>query len=252
MRALVHAVGDRLAQCELTFVGRTPIDVARARAQHAAYCRELRACGVEVRVLDVSPDQPDATFLEDAAVVLDEVAIAASMGTAARRAEVDNLVPVLAELRPVLRLAPPATLEGGDVLRLGKTMWVGLSPRTNLAGVEAFAGLVAPYGYRVLPVQVDGCLHLKTACTALDDETLLANRAWVQDLPLAGRRCVDVAEGEPFAANVLRAGVTLLASASHPRTLARIDAAGHDVRPIELDELEKAEAGATCLSILLR
>lgn len=250
-RALVHAVGDRLGECELTFVRRQRIDVDRARTQHSAYCAALRACGVDVRVLNVSPALADAVFLEDAAVVLDEVAIAAVMGAPSRRTEVDNLAPVLAELRPLVRLRPPATLEGGDVLRVGRTLWVGQSPRTNAQGVAALAQAVLAFGYEVVPVRVHGCLHLKTACTALDDDTLLVNPDWIDTAPFAGRRLVAVDRGEPFAANVLRLRADLLTSASYPRTLERLLAAGYGVRALDISELEKAEAGVTCLSLVV-
>lgn len=248
--ALVHAVGDRLGECELTFLHRQRIDVARARTQHAAYCDLLRRCGIEVVVLDVSPEHPDAVFIEDTAVVLDELVVGASMGTPARRGEVEPVLASLARGRTV-RLDLPAALEGGDVLRVDRTLVVGRSPRTNAAGVEAFTEAVTPLGYEVVEVHVHGCLHLKTACTALDDHTLLVNPEWVDVAAVADFDLVPVAGGEPFAANVLRLRDVLVASASHPRTLARLRAAGHDVAPVDISELEKAEAGVTCLSLLL-
>src|SRR5262249_8045210 len=167
-RAIVHAVPAALARCELTFVARRPIDVARARAQHRDYCALLMDCGLAVEVMDSSPDHPDAVFVEDAAVVLDEVAIACAMGARSRRAEVEALLPALARHRPVRRIGK-GTIEGGDVLRIGRTLFVGRSARTDDAGIAALTAIVAPLGYRVVPVGVRGCLHLKTACTALAD-----------------------------------------------------------------------------------
>lgn len=249
--AIVHAVGAGLVRCELTFLARGAIDVGRARAQHAAYCELLRSAGAEVCVVDASPDHPDAVFIEDAAIVLDEVAIATSMGAASRRAEVEHLVPVLAAHRRVARIASPATIEGGDVLRVGRTLLVGQSPRTNRQGLDALGRVVHGFGYVVVPVPVHGCLHLKTACTALDDETLLVNPAWVDVEALAGLATVPVAPSEPFAGNVLRVGGAVLASASHPRTVQHLLAAGYDMRTVDIGELEKAEAGMTCLSVLV-
>ncbi|HEX6810829.1 MAG TPA: arginine deiminase family protein [Planctomycetota bacterium] len=257
LHALTHAVGARLPQCELTFVDRVPIDLLRARAQHAAYCELLRSCGVDVRTVDVSPDDADAVFVEDTVVVLDEVAIAASMGAASRRGEVDRMLPLLAEHRRVLRLlspeppAPPAQLEGGDVLRVGRRLFVGMSSRTNAAGADALRQLVAPFGYHVVSVAVSGCLHLKSGCTALDDATLLVNPDWIDLAPFTGLDRLAVDPGEPAAANVLRIGALLCMSASHPRTAERVRDRGHVVHTADIGEFEKAEAGMTCLSILI-
>jgi dimethylargininase len=248
--ALTHAVGPRLHECALTFVERRPIDVARARQQHAAYCRLLESCGATVRTVEVNLAEPDGVFVEDVAVVLDEVAVAAAMGTPSRRGEVARMIEVLAGYRPVLRIDPPATLEGGDVLRIGRRLFVGRSTRTDAAGIAALQRLVAPSGYEVVPVTVRGCLHLKTGCTALDDRTLLANPGWVDLAPFAGFEVVAVAPDEPGGANALRLGATVCLPASHPHTAARVRARGFDVRTVDIGEFEKAEAGVTCLSIV--
>jgi dimethylargininase len=251
MLALVHEVGEAIARCELTFLRRQPIDPARARAQHAAYCELLRACGARVHVLAVSPGLPDAVFVEDAAVVLDEVAVAAAMRPSSRRAEVENLLPVLRAHRPVVRIPAPGFLEGGDVLRLGRSLYVGLSARTDAGGASALPRAVVAYGYRVVPVPVRGCLHLKTACTALDAATILVNPEWVDARAFPGLRSIEVPPDEPFAANVLRVGATLCLPSRHRRTRAMLERAGYQVRTVDISELEKAEAGMTCLSLLL-
>jgi dimethylargininase len=252
MRAIVHAPGPALARCEVTFVARQPIDVARAQAQHRDYCALLAACGVAVESVAVSPQNPDAVFLEDTAVVLDECAVLCPMGVASRRGEVAAISPVLRRHRPVQAVLPPAKLEGGDVLRIGRTLFVGRSARTNDHGIAALAAIATPLGYRVVPVDVRGCLHLKTACTAARDDLLLANPAWLDLAPFAGMRIVTVDPHEPFAANLLRLDDTLLASASFLRTNAQLRALGLPLRTVAIDELEKAEAGMTCLSLLLR
>lgn len=248
--ALVHEVTAALARCELQFLQRTPIDVERARAQHRDYCRLLERLGAIVHAVATSPAHPDAVFVEDCAVVLDEIAIATRMGVASRTAEVDNLVPVLARYRKVVRIDAPATLEGGDVLRLGDTLFVGRSARTNQQGIDALAAIATPLGHRVVPVDVSGCLHLKTAVTALDADTLLANPAWIDVAPFRGCTIVPVDADEPFAANTLRVDRRIVMSASHPRTMARVADLGHAVHAAAIDELEKAEAGLTCLSLL--
>lgn len=251
--ALTHVVTPALAECELTFVGRQPIDVDRAMRQHGAYCQALTSLGCEVRSLAVNPQHPDAVFVEDTLVVLDEIAIAGAMGVASRRGEVQRLLPTVAAYRPIERVAAPATLEGGDVLRVGRTLFVGASPRTNADGIARLRALAVPLGYRVVPVPVRGCLHLKTACTALDDDTFLLNPDWLDVAALQApraRRVVQVAAEEPFAANTLRVGQGLLASASFPRTAERLSRAGFVVGLLDVSELEKAEAGLTCMSVV--
>jgi len=252
MRAIVHAPGPALARCEVTFVARQPIDVGRATAQHRDYCALLAACGVEVESVAVSPDHADAVFVEDTAVVLDECAVLGAMGVASRRDEVAAIAPVLRRFRSVHAVNAPAKLEGGDVLRIGRTLYVGRSARTNEHGVKALAAIATPLGYRVVPVDVRGCLHLKTACTAAADDLLLANPAWLDLAPFAGLRVVAVDAAEPFGANLLRLDDTLLASASFPRTNAQLRALGLPLHTVAIDELEKAEAGMTCMSLLLR
>jgi dimethylargininase len=158
---------------------------------------------------------------------------------------------VIGEHRRLVRIEAPATLEGGDVLRVGRTLYVGRSVRTDDAGIAALAAHAVPAGYRVVPVPVRECLHLKTACTALDAGTLLANPAWVDPAAFAGMRVVEVDPREPFGANTLGLGGRICVSASNPRTAARIGALGFPVIAIDIGELEKAEAGLTCLSVLI-
>ena len=248
--ALVHAVGPAFARCELTFVARQPIDVPLAARQHAEYCRVLEACGVRVRSVSVSPEHPDAVFVEDAVVMLDEIAIATAMGAASRRGEVDNLLPVLERERKVVRLGAQATLEGGDVLRIGRTLYVGESRRTNAAGIAALAEIVVPLDYRVVVVPVHGCLHLKTACTALDARTVIVNPRWIDTSWLADCELLTVPTNEPFGANTLTLCDTVLVSATHPLTAALIASTGRRVRSVGISELEKAEAGLTCLCVV--
>jgi dimethylargininase len=238
--------------CQLTYAARVPIDHAQALRQHAAYCQALREDGAEVRMLDVNRDLPDCVFIEDTAVVLDEVAILTSMGTASRRAEVTGIEPELRKYRAVERIEAPATLEGGDVLCVGRTLLVGLSSRTNRAGVQALEAIVRRHGYTVVPVPVQGCLHFKTACTALDDQCLLVNPAWFDARPLRGFELIAVPEEEPWAANVARVGGRVWMAARHVRTADRVRGLGYPVRTLDLSEFAKAEGGVTCLSLLLR
>jgi dimethylargininase len=251
MIALTHVPSPYMESCQLTYVAREAIDAARAARQHEAYCRMLRDCDAEVRTLDVHRDLPDCAFIEDTAIVLDEVAVLTSMGTLARRREPAGIEPILRQYRPVRRIELPAALEGGDVLRVGRRLLVGASSRTNAAGASALAAIVGRHGYEVAPVPVLGCLHLKTACCALDDERLLMNPAWVDASALSGFHLVPVPAAEPWGANVLRVGANLCLAADHERTADLVRGLGFHVRVVDLSEFAKAEGGVTCLSIVI-
>jgi dimethylargininase len=190
-------------------------------------------------------------FVEDTAVVLDEVAILTGLGTPSRRGESPAIEAALAPYRSIERIEPPATLEGGDVLVVGRRIFVGLTTRSNEAGFQALGRITAPHGYEVVPMRVPGCLHLKSAVTALDDGTLLANRAWL-DTPLQSVRIVDGAPEEPGAANVLRVRGEVWAHPGFPRTLERLDRESYRVTPVDISEFVKAEAALTCKSLLFR
>ena len=248
--ALMRGVPPTLARCELSFREREPIDLELAVTQHAAYAALLRSLGLEVVELPTDPAFPDCCFVEDVAVVLDDVAILTRPGAASRRGEVAVIEAALARYRPIEATLEPATLEGGDVLRVGHTLYVGRSARTNAAGIARLAAVAEPLGYRVVPVAVTGCLHLKSAVTALDQERVLVNRAWIDPAPLHGLELVDVAPEEPGAANVLRVAGLVIAHPGFPRTLERIAALGYALRPLDVSEFLKAEAALTCKSLL--
>jgi dimethylargininase len=252
--ALVREPSASLAQCELSYVERTSIDVSRARAQHAGYCAALRAAGVEVRVLPAMDHLPDAAFVEDTAVVVDEVAILGSLGVGSRAAEAEAIVGALEAYRPVRRLARAgATLEGGDILRIGRTVYVGRSGRTNDAGAEALRALLEPLGYRLRTVAVDGCLHLKTGCSLAADGIVVVNPSWVSSRQFEqdGLSVVPVSSSEPWAANVLRVAGTLFVPAGYPATLQQLRTVGLDPVEVDIHEFQKAEAGLTCLSLVI-
>jgi dimethylargininase len=248
--AVTRGVSPTLASCELTWLERQPIDLELAIAQHQDYEQCLEDLGVRVISLPPLAEFPDGMFVEDPVFVVDEVAILTRPGAASRRGEGESLAPVLSPFRPIRRLRAPATLEGGDVMRIGRDVFVGLSSRTNAAGVEQLAEELEPLGYRVRGIPVTGCLHLKSACCGLDENTILANRAWIDPAPLDGYRIIDVAPEEPGAANILRIGDTVLMPAAFPRTQAILEQEGFSVRPIDISELMKAEAGVTCSSVI--
>lgn len=250
MIAITHAPSPALQEGERTFVDRAPIDFRLAVEQHAEYCRLLRYWGAEVVTLDVNAAYADSVFIEDVAIVFDEAAVLTSMGTPSRRGELAGVEPVLRQHRSLFRIELPATVEGGDVLRVGRTFLVGLSSRTNAAGVESFAGIVRRFGYDVRAVPVHECLHLKTSCTALPDGRLLVNPAWIDQSALAGCEWVRIPADEPWAANVALVGDSVWIAADHVRTAEMIAKLGFHVQPVDISEFAKAEGGVTCLSLL--
>lgn len=251
MIALTRAVSPGIQRCQLSHREREPIDAHRAAAQHQAYEDLLAGLGCRVERVPPAPELPDAVFVEDAAVVTDEVAIIARPGAPSRRDEVPGVAAALEAHRPVRYLTAPATLDGGDVLRMGRTVWVGRSARTNRAGVDQLRVLLEPLGYTVRAVPVTGCLHLKSAVTAVAPDTVLLNPARLDAEAFAGYRVETVDPGEPEAANTLRVGKALVVPDSAVRTSARLADLGLEPTPVDISELEKAEGGVTCCSILL-
>jgi len=249
--AITRDVGPDLAACELTHLERVPIDPERAARQHAAYRAALRAAGCEVLELPALPGCPDAVFVEDTAVVVAELAVLAWPGAASRRGEVESIAEALAPHRELRRVEAPGTLDGGDVLVVGRRVFVGLSSRTTREGVAQLGALLAPLGYDVRGVAVSGCLHLKSAATRVGDELLLVNPAWVDPAAFAPLPHVPVDADEPCAANALRVGERVILPAAFPRTRERLEARGSTVVPVEVDELAKAEGGVTCGSLLV-
>lgn len=249
--AITRPVPAGLARCELTHLARVPIDVDRAAAQHEAYEAALGALGCVVRRLPAADDLPDSVFVEDAAIVLDEVAILTRPGAASRRPEVASVASVLVEYRPLRALDAPATLDGGDVLHAGDRLFVGLSSRTNDAGAAQLASIVEPLGYSVTTVVTADCLHLKSAVTSLAPGTLLCNPQWIDPGCFDGFDIVEIDASEPHAANVLRIGETIVMAADHSRTADRIRSRGVRVCAVDVSELAKAEAGVTCCSLIV-
>ena len=252
MLALTHVPSPNLEECQRTFVAPAPIDHGRAVLQHEAYCHMLRRCGADVFTLDVNRDLPDSVFIEDTAIVLDEVAVLASMGAPSRRAEPAGVEPELRKYREVVRVELPATVEGGDVLRVGRTLLVGQSSRTNAAGLDALRAAARRFGYDVRSVPVRHCLHFKSACAALPDGRLLANPDWLDTEPLRGFELVRVPDEEPDAANLLLVGTRVCLPAAHPHTAERVRGLGFDVETVDVSEFAKAEGCVTCLSLLLK
>ncbi|QNP40596.1 dimethylarginine dimethylaminohydrolase family protein [Lysobacter solisilvae (ex Woo and Kim 2020)] len=248
--AITREVSPSLGDCQLTHVERTAIDIARADMQHRNYQRVLATLGCKVLALEAEPAMPDAVFVEDVAVVLDEVAVMTRPGAESRRAEGAGVAELLARYRPIRALQAPATLDGGDVLRVGRTLFVGQSGRSNAEGVAQLQDAIAEFGYRVQPVPIRGCLHLKSAVTAPRDDTLLIQPRWVDAASFPGFAIIEVDPGEEHAANVLRLGEVVVMPVCFPRTAQRLRDAGIEVVAVDVSELQKAEGATTCCSIV--
>ena len=251
MIAFVREVARSLARCELTFLARTPIDVPQAQRQHAHYVAELSALGCRIEWLPPLAEQPDGVFVEDAAVLVPEVAVVTRPGVASRRDEVESVAAALTQHVALRRVTDPACLEGGDVLRIGRTLYVGASGRSNAAGVAQLAAALQPFGYAVREVALHGCLHLKSAATFIPPNVLLVNPSWVDPSAFDVGVVIAVHPEEPYAANTLTLRGLTLVSSAYPRTQRALEAAGIVTRALDVSELHKAEAALTCLSLLL-
>lgn len=250
--ALTRAVPPTIVQCELTHLTREPIDFGRATSQHAEYEAALERLGCTIVHVAPAPDMPDSVFIEDTAVVVDELAVITRPGAESRRGETVGVAEALKVFRELALIEAPGILDGGDVLRIEGRMWVGLSSRTNAEGVEQLARHLAPFGCLVKPVSVRECLHLKTAVTYAGNGAVIINPRWIDAEPFDGFEVIEVDPSEPFAANVLHLGATTLCAAAFPRTRERLEARGIATHAVDASELAKAEGGLTCCSLILR
>src|SRR5580692_7664899 len=250
LTAITRAVSSALAECELSFIPRQPIDMEKAGAQHHAYEEALAKLGAQVVSLPAEPQLPDSMFVEDPAIVLEDVAIICPLGTETRRKEAPSLAAALEKYRKLAYVKLPGLLEGGDVLRVGRKLFPGVTLRSNPEGIRQLAVIAEHYGYDLTAIPVTGCLHLKSAVTYLGKNTLLGNRAWFHWKRFEGFDWVDVDPAEPHAGNALAIGESIVFPASSPKTRARIEAKGFRVESLDISELQKAESGLTCSSLL--
>ncbi|HEX2122835.1 MAG TPA: arginine deiminase family protein [Thermoanaerobaculia bacterium] len=249
MIAITRDVTPSIVACELTHIDRQPIDPVMAAVEQREYRKLLASLGLEVVRIPGDPAYPDSVFIEDTAIVLDDLAVITRPGAPSRRGETRAVADVLEQYRPLVHIEAPATIDGGDVLVLDDRIFVGMSTRSN----EAAIGQLRFHTRRqVIPVDVHGALHLKTAVTRVSRDALLVNREWIDVAPFAGWKLIDIDPSEPFAANALLIGETVVCAAAFPRTNARLAALGLDVRTIDASELAKAEGGVTCCSLLVR
>lgn len=252
MIAITRGISPNMADCELVHLERQPLNLELLRAEHATYARTLRDLGCAVVELPPLEEHPDSVFVEDTAIVFDQFALLTRPGAESRRGEVSSVARILGEYRELFWISEPGTLDGGDVLVAGTDVFVGLSSRSNAEAVEQLRFLLGPRGYQVHAVEVQNCLHLKSAATWIGDGQMLVNLEWVDPSAFAGYELVEVDPAEPAAANALRLRQVLIHGASYPRTRSRLEERGHQVVPVDISEIAKAEGAVTCCSLILR
>lgn len=247
--AITRPTGEELRDCQLTHIERTDIDVVRAGAQHDDYLAVLRALDVHVIELPRLPGHPDAVFVEDTVLVLPEIAVLLRPGADSRLGELPSMAEAMAGYRECVEMPVPARLDGGDVIVFGERILVGETTRSSEAGVRALREFVAPLGYTVETVPVRDVLHLKSAATVVDDETLILCPEYV-DLGFLGAKLLEVPSDEPHGANVVRVGDTLLADASAPRTVEMLADYADNLVEVHVDEFGKAEGAVSCKGVI--
>jgi dimethylargininase len=249
--ALTREVSSKIGRCELTHLSRESIDVDRARMQHRQFEESLADLGCELRRLPPAPELPDSVFVQDVCVVFAEFAVIARPGAESRRPETQSVANALKAFRALCFIDPPGTLDGGDVLCLGKRVFVGESSRTNRAAIDQLRSLLAPHGYTVTPVNPIGCLHLQTAATPVGPDTLLVNRSWIEPALFGDVTIIDIDPSEPMGANALLVNNAVVYPAAFPRTRKRLEDHGLRVKTVDVSELAKAEGGVTCCCVIL-
>jgi dimethylargininase len=248
--AITRKVSPAITRCELTHLEREPIDVVRAIEEHAAYERALTGLGCRVVSLPEEPDLPDSVFVEDTAVVFAHLAVITRPGAESRRAETLSVAQALANYRPIVTIDSPGTLDGGDVLCLGRRVLVGLSRRSNREGADQLRALLSAHGMTVDAIPVTGCLHLKSAVTLVGPDTVLINPAWVEPSAFTGFQRIEIDPAEPYAANALLTGGSVIYSRAFARTSVRLEREGIRLVPVEVSEIAKAEGAVTCCSLI--
>lgn len=249
--AVTRDVSPRFNECEITHIERSPIDLHVARSQHHGYVQALKELGCAVLELPAEADLPDSVFVEDTAVILPEVALLTRPGADSRKPETESIARALAPYREIVRIESPAALDGGDALVVGKNIFVGMSTRSNPESIKQMNQLLGKYGYQTQGVELHDCLHLKSAVTRVDDETLLINRNWVDVEHFEGYKLIDIDPSEPFAANCLPVNGAIVYPTAFPKTAAKLESRGYKIKPVVLDELAKAEGAVTCCSLIV-
>lgn len=249
--AITREVSPRFDECEITHIERTPIDLALARAQHHEYVNVLKKLGGNVIELPAEADLPDSVFVEDTAFILPEAAVITRPGADSRKPETESIRRALLPYIKLVHVREPATVDGGDVLILGKNIYVGLSTRSNQEAINQLNELLGDYGYKVTGIETHDCLHLKSAVTRVDDNTLLINENWVNPHYFANFDLIEIDPLEPFAANCLPIGESVIFPTAFPKTRTTLEERGYQVVTVDVSELAKAEGAVTCCSLII-
>lgn len=251
LTAITRDVNSGMGNCELTFLPRVGIDTSLAARQHHQYQSALSSLGCDIVTLATEPGLADSVFIEDTALVLDEIAVMCRPGAKSRQAEVAGVRDALQHYRELVSIEPPGTLDGGDLLLVGKVIYAGLSSRSNESGIEQLRNIVADYGFSVTTIETTKCLHLKSAISEVAPGLLLINPDWISRSAFREFELIDIDVEEPHAANVLRVGASAVYPSSFPRTTDKLVQHGVDIVPVDVTELQKAEGAVTCCSLIL-
>ena len=249
--AITREISPRFAECELTHIERTPIDVNIARTQHCEYVNLLKELGCNVIELPAEPDLPDSVFVEDTAFILPGKAVITRPGADSRKPETESILQALTPWIRVVRVHEPATVDGGDVLVLRQQIYIGRSTRSNQEAIDQLNLLLNDDGYTVTGVELHDCLHLKSAVTRVDDRTLLINKNWVDANHFEGFDLIEVDPSEPYAANCLPVAGSIIYPTAFPKTCTRLEERGYKVTMVDVSELAKAEGAVTCCSLII-
>ncbi len=252
LTAITRPISPKMGECEITHFDRQPINIEKARSQHMAYEKALQELGCKIVHAAAAPDYPDSVFVEDCVIVFDEIAILTNPGAISRKQEVQGMQDALESFRTLVKIEPPGILDGGDVLVIGKQVWVGMSSRSNQEAVEQMQGFLAPYSYQIKGVAVTGCLHLKSAVTQVGEKKLLLNPNWVDASIFQDFEIIEVHPDEPGAANALLVNDTVIFPADFPLTAMRMADAGCEILLVDNSEVIKAEGGVTCCSVIFK
>ena len=250
--AITRKVSPAIEKCELTHLAREPISFEVADQQHRAYVACLKSIGCDVVSLEAEAALPDSVFVEDAALVLDEVAVITRPGAVSRQAEVNTIRVALQPYRELIEIEAPATLDGGDIVRIDKTIYVGLSTRSNQAAVEQLGERLKDYRYTVKGIEVKDCLHLKSAVSIVAKDTLLLNPAWIDASLFPDMTIIETDPSEDFAANAVLIGDDIVYPEEFPKTAAKLRAHGLTLHTVLATELAKAEGAVTCCSLIIK
>jgi dimethylargininase len=251
LTAITRDVNADMGNCELTFMPRVGINTRLAMEQHQHYQSILSSLGCRIVAVPTEPGLADSVFIEDTAIVLDEIAVLCLPGAESRRAEVAGVADVLRKYRALESIQFPGTLDGGDLLRIGKVIYAGVSTRSNQEGIEQLRRITAKFGYSVETVETTRCLHLKSAVSEIAPDTVLVNPDWIDTSAFGNCDLVAIDREEPHAANALHVATGVIYPSSFPRTLEKLAQRGFNVMPIDVSELQKAEGGVTCCSLIV-